>query len=87
MTPVCPHTLYSRSMVVPVNETCEVKVSLPSLSTMLSVDGQEYFSLRRGDTVRVNASSVRVSLLRRPEWSFYEVLRRKMKEGADRLPR
>jgi NAD+ kinase len=87
VTPVCPHTLYSRSIVVPVTETCDVKVFVPSLSTILSIDGQEYFSLKSDDTVRVMASSVRVSLLRRPEWSFYEVMRKKMKEGADRLPR
>ncbi len=87
VTPICPHTLYARSLVIPVNETCEVEVAEPSRSTVLTVDGQEFFPLIRGDKVKVFASGVKVSLLRRPEWSFYDVLRRKMKEGAARPPR
>lgn len=87
LTPVCPHTLYSRSMVVPSGDTCEIEVAEPSQSTMLSVDGQEFLSLRQGDRVRVSTSGKKVSLLRSKDWSFYDVLRRKLKEGADRLPR
>jgi len=87
VTPVCAHTLYSRSMVVPSSESCEIEVKEPSRSTSLSIDGQEFLTLKSGDLVRVTKSDVRVSLLRRSDWSFYEVLRRKMKEGADRLPR
>lgn len=87
LTPVCPHTLYSRSMVVSSGETCEIEVLEPSRSTMLSVDGQEFFSLRQGDRVKVSTSGKKVSLIRSQDWSFYDVLRRKMKEGADRLPR
>ena len=87
VTPVCAHTLYSRSMVVPSSEPCEIEVVEPSQSTSLSVDGQEFLPLYAGDRVRVSTSGLRVVLLRRNEWSFYDVLRRKMKEGADRLPR
>ncbi len=87
VTPVCAHTLYSRSIVVPSTETCEIEVAELSQSTSLSVDGQEFLPLRVGDRVRVSTSGLRVVLLRRNEWSFYDVLRRKMKEGADRLPR
>jgi len=87
VTPVCAHTLYSRSIVVPASESCEIEVAEPSQSTALSIDGQEFFPLQAGDSVRVSTSGWRVVLLRRSEWSFYDVLRRKMKEGADRLPR
>ncbi len=87
VTPVCAHTLYSRSMVVPSSESCEIEVEEPSQSTALSIDGQEFLPLKAGDRVRVARSGVRVSLLRRNDWSFYEILRRKMKEGAERLPR
>lgn len=87
LTPVCPHTLYSRSMVVPSGDTCEIQVEETSQSTMLSIDGQEFLSLQRGDKVRVSTSGKKVTLLRSKDWSFYEVLRRKLKEGADRLPR
>ena len=87
VTPVCVHTLYSRSIVLPSSEPCEIEVSEPSRSTSLSIDGQEFLPLLTGDRVRVSTSGLRVVLLRRSEWSFYDVVRRKMKEGADRLPR
>jgi NAD+ kinase len=87
VTPVCAHTLYSRSIVLPAQEPCEIEVVEPSQSTSLSVDGQEFFALERGDIVRVAVAGPKVTLLRRENWSFYNVLRRKMKEGADRLPR
>lgn len=87
VTPVCAHTLYSRSIVLPAQEACEVEVVEPSQSTSLSLDGQEFFALQRGDRVRVAVAGPKVTLLRREGWSFYNVLRRKLKEGADRLPR
>lgn len=87
VTPVCAHTLYSRSMVVPASEVCEIEVEEPSQSTVLSIDGQAFYPLMAGDRVRVTTSGWRLTLLRRSDWSFYDVLRRKMKEGAERLPR
>ncbi len=87
VTPICPHTLYSRSIVVPSSESCEIEITLPSQSTMLSLDGQEFFSLDKNDMIVVKKSKHKVALLRRNKWSFYDVLRKKMKEGADRLPR
>jgi NAD+ kinase len=87
VTPICPHTLYSRSIAVPSSESCEIEITLPSQSTMLSLDGQEFFSLEKKDIIVVKKSKYKVALLRRSGWSFYNVLRKKMKEGADRLPR
>jgi NAD+ kinase len=81
ITPVCPHTLYSRSMVVSPRE--EVTVELPGVhhATMLTADGQAGTELRAGDRVEIRRSPERAVLLRRPGWSFYEVLRRKLREG------
>jgi len=87
VTPICPHTLYSRSIMVPASESCEIEVTLPSQSTMLSLDGQEFCSLEKNDMIIVKKSEFKVVLLRRKGWSFYNVLRKKMKEGAARLPR
>jgi len=87
VTPVCAHTLYSRSIVVPSSESCEIEIVFPSQSTMLSLDGQEFFRLEKKDKVVVSKAPHKVVLLRRRDWSFYDVLRHKMKEGADRIPR
>lgn len=85
-TPICPHTLYSRSIVVPSSESCEIEVTLPSQSTTLALDGQEFFHLEKNDIIVVEKSDYKASLLRRRGWSFYDVLRKKMKEGIGRLP-
>lgn len=87
VTPVCAHTLYSRSIVVPSSESCEIEIVSPSQSTMLSLDGQEFFSLKKKDKVVVCTAPYKVILLRRKDWCFYDVLRNKMKEGPGRLPR
>lgn len=87
VTPVCPHSLYSRSIVVPSNEICEIHVVEQSQPASLCVDGQEFYSLEKNDKVVVGRLDQRVVLLRHKGWSFYDVLRHKMKEGADRLPR
>jgi NAD+ kinase len=87
VTPICPHTLYSRSIMIPGSESCEIGVVLPSQSTMLSLDGQEFHSLEKNDMIKIEKSEHKAMLLRRSGWSFYDVLRKKMKEGAARLPR
>ncbi len=78
VTPICPHTLYSRSLVVSASDT--VSVSLPGPG-WLSADGQTGFDLQENDCVLVKQCDLRAHLVRRPDWSFYDVLRRKLKEG------
>ena len=78
VTPICPHTLYSRSLVVSATDT--VSVSLPSPG-WLSADGQTGYNLEANDCVLVRQCEFRAHLVRRPDWSFYDVLRRKLKEG------
>jgi NAD+ kinase len=84
ITPICAHTLYARSIVASSNEPCEIQVEEISQSTMLAIDGQEFFPLDKGDVVRCVNSELTITLLRRIGWSFYDVLRRKMKEVAGR---
>jgi NAD kinase len=73
--------------MIPGSESCEIGVVLPSQSTMLSLDGQEFHSLEKNDMIKIEKSEHKAMLLRRSGWSFYDVLRKKMKEGAARLPR
>ncbi|MEW6523137.1 MAG: NAD(+)/NADH kinase [Bacillota bacterium] len=82
ITPICPHTLYSRSMVVAPEETITVCLPGAQPGTVLTADGQSGFHLAEGDRISVQLISERVRLLRRPGWSFYEVLRRKLRENS-----
>ncbi|MCL6451366.1 MAG: NAD(+)/NADH kinase [Acetobacteraceae bacterium] len=81
VTPICPHSFYARSVVVAQEEAVRVKIQPVHPDTMLTIDGQEGCILARGDEVVVRRASEVTRLLRRPGWSFYRVLRRKLTEA------
>jgi len=85
LTPVCPHTLYSRPVAL-APETSVRVVFAPGDSKAqdcaLTVDGQEAYQLDPEAETVLRLAPVRARLLRRPGWSFFEVLRRKLPEGG-----
>ncbi|MHB1505873.1 MAG: NAD(+)/NADH kinase [Sulfobacillus sp.] len=84
VTPICPHTLSSRSVVVPPDVTVSVEL-LPAgdrSETFLTVDGQLGERLEAGDRLTVRRSAICTRLLRRPGYDFLDVLRRKLSEGV-----
>ncbi len=84
VTPICPHTLSSRSVVVPPDVTVSVEL-LPAgdrTETYLTVDGQLGEHLATGDCLTVRRSAITTRLLRRPGYDFLDVLRRKLSEGV-----
>lgn len=78
-TPICPFTLSNRPLVVPGGESVELHVEPGQRErTMLTVDGQDFFDLAEGDTVRFTRSSFKARLFRRRRGSFFQVLRIKL---------
>jgi NAD+ kinase len=81
VTPICPHLLTLRPIVVRGDASLTVRVEgIPSVA-LLTVDGQQAVELRRGDEVRCNRSSHTVKLVRMSEGSFFEALRSKLSWG------
>lgn len=80
LTPVCPHALTQRPLVVPDGAVLEIEPRT-GLPTRLTVDGQEGGDLAPGDRVRVRRSAHPVSLLVSPERSRFDVLRAKLRWG------
>ncbi len=78
LTPICPHTLSNRSLVLPVEARIEVRVASEKLSTILSADGQVMTELACGDVVTVRRSRRVVRLVHLAGSSFCETLRRKL---------
>ncbi|HWX19371.1 MAG TPA: NAD(+)/NADH kinase [Candidatus Binatia bacterium] len=78
LTPICPHTLSNRSLVLPLTSEIEVKVISPKVETILSADGQVVSKLAMGDTLRVHRSRRTVRLMHLAGSSFCETLRRKL---------
>ncbi|MDQ3556852.1 MAG: NAD(+)/NADH kinase [Gemmatimonadota bacterium] len=80
-TPICPHTLAVRPLVLPAEETVTVEVLRPSQGAVLTVDGQEGVALRPGDRVIVCRGERPVRLVRLPGQTFFATLRRKLRWG------
>jgi NAD+ kinase len=81
VTPICPHQLTLRPMVVPGRSHIEVRVEGVPDQTFLTVDGQEAIQLRLGDELRCRRSDFSVKLVRLEGNSFFDVLRAKLKWG------
>jgi len=78
VTPICPHTLSNRSVIVGLNSTISVKVVTPNPQTILSADGQVMHNLGENDLVRIRRSRRTIRLMHLPGASFFETLRQKL---------
>jgi NAD+ kinase len=84
LTPICPHTLTSRPMVLPAEAELEVRPSSVHREMCVSIDGQIGYALHEGDLVRVRRSPFPALLIKWQDRSFFEVVRRKLQgEGVD----
>jgi NAD+ kinase len=81
VTPICPHLLTIRPIVVPGESSIAVQVIGVPNETYLTVDGQEAVPMRVGDEVRCCRSDYRVRLLRLKPNGLFNVLRSKLKWG------
>ncbi len=77
-TPICPHTLAVRPLIVPADTVVTVEPLYPSEELMLTVDGQDGESLRPGDRLVIRRGQATVPLVRFPGQSFFTTLRRKL---------
>jgi NAD+ kinase len=81
VTPICPHLLTIRPIVVPGESTISVQVVGVPNETYLTVDGQEAVAINLGDQVRCCRSEHSVRLLRLRPNGLFNVLRSKLKWG------
>jgi len=78
ITPICPHTLSNRSVIVGLQSKIEVTVLSRKLEVFLTADGQEQTPLAFGDVVQIYRSRKSVRLVRLLGRSFFETLRKKL---------
>jgi NAD+ kinase len=81
VTPICPHTLTNRPVVVPATSRVTVRLGSPAEHVLLTVDGQWGTSLSDGDRVEISAAKEPLRLFRSPQ-SYFDVLREKMSWGG-----
>ena len=81
LTPICPHALTQRPLVLPDGAVVELVVHARGGDVQLSVDGQEGAVLEEGDRVTVRRSPVPTLLVVPPNRSRFEVLRNQLRWG------
>lgn len=81
VTPVCPHLLTLRPLVVQGDSDLKLSVAGVADQAYLTVDGQEAIALQVGDELHCRKSQHRVRLVRMGNTGFFDVLRSKLKWG------
>jgi NAD+ kinase len=80
ITPICPHMLTNRPVIVPENSVIRI-LNHGENGTYLTIDGQVGEPLSRGDHIVCRASAKTIQLIRPPNMLFFDVLREKLKWG------
>lgn len=82
ITPICPHMLTNRPIVLPDELDIEVRLATPDQQDIfLTLDGQEGFELHDTDVVNVRKSAEHVLMVQSPDKNYFDVLRSKLKWG------
>ena len=81
ITPICPHTLSDRPLVVRDSSLVEVNLSADTESVFLTLDGQTGIPMQAGDRVLMKRAAEKLKLIQPPKKSYFEILRSKLRWG------
>ena len=81
ITPICPHTLTNRPIVIPDNMEVRVKLRSRETEVFLTLDGQVGFGIREEDLIEVKKADAPLRFFRSPFKDYFAVLRAKLKWG------
>ena len=85
ISPICPHTLSNRPLVV--NENSQISISpigKEARKIVLTVDGQEFIPLEEKDTLKIKKSLKKIRLISSDKRDYFKILREKLKWGGAR---
>lgn len=81
LTPICPHTLTDRPLVVGDSRNVEMRMRGSAESVYLTLDGQKGLLMESEDRVMIARAKERLKLIQPNRKSYYEILRSKLKWG------
>ncbi len=81
ITPICPHTLTNRPLILPDTVVFEAAIRSETEDVYLTLDGQVGFLLKPDDVVEAKVASHRIYMVMSPQEDYYHMLRTKLKWG------
>ena len=78
ITPICPHTLYSRPLIISENEEIRIKIPTGAEDIVMTVDGQIVSNLIAGDEVFIKKSNYMAGFVKFGDKNYYQTLRNKL---------
>jgi NAD+ kinase len=85
ITPICPHVLTNRSIIVAEGSTIEIEASDPDYPVFLTLDGRKPIHVERGSVVTIRKAKKTLPLASLPDVSFFSVVRQKLKWSGSNL--
>jgi NAD+ kinase len=85
ITPICPHVLTNRSIIVAEGSTIEIEASDPDYPVFLTLDGRKPIHVERGSVVTIRKAKKALPLASLPDASFFSVVRQKLKWSGSNL--
>ncbi len=79
LTPICPHSLTQRPVVLPGEYSIEMKT--PKERALLIIDGQDKYELEQDESIKIQLDSKKVKLIHREEFNYFDVLKEKLGWG------
>jgi len=79
LTPLSPHALASRPMILPADARVELELSRRSESAVLNLDGQERWTIRPGKPIRISRAGFTIRLVTPKDKTYFQILRDKLK--------
>ncbi len=81
VTPICPHALWARPLVIAADSEVQVVLRSKLGEVMLTIDGQHGMRLRFGDLIKVRKAMHRAKFIKLSNQTFFDILKEKLKEG------
>lgn len=78
LTPICPHTLNIRPLIIRVEDVVHIHLVDTRQSIIVTLDGQETTPIHPDDTVTVKCSDVRAGIIKFEDKDYYQTLRTKL---------
>ncbi|MCF6201341.1 MAG: NAD(+)/NADH kinase [Hydrogenimonas sp.] len=82
LTPICPHSLTQRPLVMPAD--FEIEIKTPEKESLVIIDGQEQYEFGPDDTLTIRKAAIGARLIHRVERNYFDVLREKLSWGQGR---